>query len=43
MLGYIEHRQLHALTYDGKIDLPLETGVGEFLFNPDIFKQDWLW
>jgi hypothetical protein len=43
MLAYVDHNQLHALSYDGKIDLPLEVGIGEFLYNPDIFKQDWLW
>lgn len=36
LLTYIDRGQLHALTYDGAIDVPLETGASAF------FDFDWI-
>ena len=42
MLAYTERGRLHARTLDGKIDLPLETGVTGFYYNVDANRFDWL-
>ena len=40
MLSYVDNGELHARTYDGKIDLTLEKGV-RHLYDP-LFNTSWL-